>query len=143
VPTDLIVPGADGDTVDGLPAVMPILPLRDPVLFPQSVLPLAAGRASSARLVEEAARSGRLIGVFAQRAPGTRIRRRPTSREALRELDRLSTMPLAAAEYTVARTYLDWLLARRPLAGSHGSARPSSGRRASSSRPAAADCRPD
>jgi ATP-dependent Lon protease len=32
-------------------------------------------------------------------------------REALRELDRLSKMPPAAAEYTVARTYLDWLIA--------------------------------
>ena len=32
-------------------------------------------------------------------------------KEALRELDRLSKMPVAAAEYTVSRTYLDWIVA--------------------------------
>src|ERR671930_682095 len=31
-------------------------------------------------------------------------------KEALRELDRLSKMPVAAAEYTVSRTYMDWIV---------------------------------
>ena len=35
----------------------------------------------------------------------------PVKKEALRELDRLAKMPVAAAEYTVSRTYLDWMIA--------------------------------
>src|SRR4029078_8242765 len=35
----------------------------------------------------------------------------PVKKEALRELDRLSKMPVAAAEYPVPRTYVDWLVA--------------------------------
>src|SRR4026207_2132875 len=34
-------------------------------------------------------------------------------KEALRELDRLAKMPAAAAEFTVSRTYVDWLGALR------------------------------
>jgi ATP-dependent Lon protease len=54
-----------------VPEQVPILPLRDTVLFPQSALPLGAGRESSVRLLEDVVRGGRLIGVFAQRDPAT------------------------------------------------------------------------
>jgi ATP-dependent Lon protease len=50
--------------------VVSILPLREAVLFPQAVVPLTAGREASLRLVEDLARSARLVGVFAQRDPG-------------------------------------------------------------------------
>ena len=49
------------------PEVIAVLPLRDTVLFPQAILPLAAGRAASVRLVEEAVRASRSIAVFTQR----------------------------------------------------------------------------
>jgi ATP-dependent Lon protease len=50
-----------------IPSELPILPLRDTVLFPNSFMPLAVAREASVRLVEEANASGRLIGVFTQR----------------------------------------------------------------------------
>src|SRR5437762_9216022 len=50
-----------------IPPELPVLPLRDTVLFPNSFMPLAVAREASVRLVEEANASGRLIGVFTQR----------------------------------------------------------------------------
>lgn len=53
---------------------LPILPLRNSVLFPASVVPVNVGRARSVRLVEEVSGSGEnrpLIGVVAQRKPET------------------------------------------------------------------------
>ena len=50
-----------------IPPELPVLPLRDTVLFPNSFMPLAVARESSVRLIDEAAASGRLIGVFTQR----------------------------------------------------------------------------
>jgi ATP-dependent Lon protease len=53
------------------PEQVPILPLRDTVLFPQSALPLGAGRESSVRLLDDVVRGDRLIGVFTQRDAST------------------------------------------------------------------------
>ncbi len=53
--------------VSALPDTLPILPLRETVLFPQSILPLAAGRPASVKLIEEAVRGNRVIGVVTQR----------------------------------------------------------------------------
>jgi ATP-dependent Lon protease len=50
-----------------IPELVGILPLRDSVLFPHAALPLGAGRETSLRLLEEAARTGQPIGIFAQR----------------------------------------------------------------------------
>jgi ATP-dependent Lon protease len=49
-----------------VPDILGILPLRGTVLFPHAVVPLGAGRASSVRLIEEAASSGRFIGAVLQ-----------------------------------------------------------------------------
>ncbi len=52
-----------------LPDILSILALRDTVLFPQAVLPLAVGRPASVRLVDEAILGSRLIAVVTQRDP--------------------------------------------------------------------------
>src|SRR5688500_18621071 len=62
---------ADNDESAELPLVipgeLPVLPLRDTVLFPNSFMPLAVAREASVRLIDEATTSGRMIGVFTQR----------------------------------------------------------------------------
>ena len=54
-----------------IPADLPVLPLRDTVLFPNSFMPLAVAREASVRLIDEATTSGRMIGVFTQREAAT------------------------------------------------------------------------
>jgi ATP-dependent Lon protease len=64
------VTGDDLSTVDrplALPAELPILPLRETVLFPNSFMPLAVARESSVRLIDDAIANGKLIAVFTQR----------------------------------------------------------------------------
>lgn len=46
---------------------VPILPLRDTVIFPQSILPLAVGRDSTVRLLDENGDTAEFIGVVTQR----------------------------------------------------------------------------
>ena len=50
-----------------VPAQLPILPLRDTVLFPNSFMPLAVARESSVRLVDRAVADDMRVGVFTQR----------------------------------------------------------------------------
>ena len=51
------------------PDIVGLLPLRSAVVFPHAVVPLAAGRASSVRLIEDAAQSARLVGAVMQIDP--------------------------------------------------------------------------
>lgn len=50
-----------------LPASLPILPLRNMVLFPGVVIPITAGRDKSIRLINDANAEGKVIGVVAQK----------------------------------------------------------------------------
>src|SRR5438067_5347018 len=52
-----------------VPFDVPVLPLRDTVLFPNSFMPLAVARESSVKLIDEAISGGKLVGVFTQKDP--------------------------------------------------------------------------
>lgn len=51
---------------ESLPETLPILPLRNTVLFPGVVIPISAGRDKSIKLINDANASGKVIGVVAQ-----------------------------------------------------------------------------
>ena len=52
---------------ENLPEVLPILPLTNTVLFPGVVIPINAGRDKSIKLINDANKSNKLIGVIAQK----------------------------------------------------------------------------
>src|SRR5471032_919819 len=60
-----------GDRTPSIPSELPILPLRDTVLFPNSFMPLAVARESSVHLIDDAIANGKLIAVFTQRDAAT------------------------------------------------------------------------
>jgi ATP-dependent Lon protease len=66
-PSGLESASAGSDTPITLPEELPILPLRDTVLYPHSFMPLAVARESSVQLIDDAIAGGKLIGVFTQR----------------------------------------------------------------------------
>ena len=52
-----------------LPETLPILPLRNTVLFPGVVIPITAGRDKSINLIKEANNGSKVIGVVSQKDP--------------------------------------------------------------------------
>ncbi len=62
---------ADGDDKDlkntDVPSVLPILPLRNTVLFPGVVLPITVGRERSLKLIRDVNRGSKLLGTVAQK----------------------------------------------------------------------------
>jgi ATP-dependent Lon protease len=53
-----------------LPEILPILPLRNTVLFPGVVVPITAGRDKSIKLIQETNKEGKIIGVVSQKEEG-------------------------------------------------------------------------
>jgi len=62
-------PRADPKAIqqERIPNLLPVLPIRDSVVFPGTIMPLNVGREKSKRLIEQAVTGDKLIGVVAQR----------------------------------------------------------------------------
>jgi ATP-dependent Lon protease len=56
-------------TQPGLPATLPVLPLRDTVTFPETLVPLAVGQERSMALINDALGGNRMIAMVASRDP--------------------------------------------------------------------------
>ncbi|MCB9850052.1 MAG: endopeptidase La [Phycisphaerales bacterium] len=59
------------DDDPGIPATLPVLPVRDSVAFPGTVMPLTVNREKPKKVLDLALASDKLIGVFAQRSEDT------------------------------------------------------------------------
>ncbi|HEY4613277.1 MAG TPA: endopeptidase La [Bacteroidota bacterium] len=57
------------ETLDNVPAVLTVLPLRDVVIYPYMIFPVLVGRESSLRAANEALERGKYIFLVAQRNP--------------------------------------------------------------------------
>ncbi len=68
-----------------LPQTLPILPLRNTVLFPGVVIPITAGRDASINLIKDANKSTKVIGVVAQKDE-------ETENPGIKDIHRLGTV---------------------------------------------------
>ncbi|MEN8789121.1 MAG: endopeptidase La [Flavobacteriaceae bacterium] len=68
-----------------LPQTLPILPLRNTVLFPGVVIPITAGRDTSINLIKDANKGAKVIGVVAQRDE-------ETENPGIKDIHRLGTV---------------------------------------------------
>lgn len=62
---------SDFDTkeIDESQSLFPILPVRNMVMFPKVVIPITAGREKSKKLLEEAQKGNKFIGIISQKDP--------------------------------------------------------------------------
>jgi ATP-dependent Lon protease len=63
----LITTDEEGKDIPDLPEELPVLPLRNTVLFPGVVIPITVGRDKSIKLIGEAYKGNKLLGVTAQK----------------------------------------------------------------------------
>ncbi|MGI9546820.1 MAG: LON peptidase substrate-binding domain-containing protein, partial [Flavobacteriaceae bacterium] len=70
---------------ESLPQTLPVLPLRNTVLFPGVVIPITAGRDTSINLIKDANKGSKVIGVVSQRDE-------ETENPGIKDIHRLGTV---------------------------------------------------
>ena len=118
-PIDPLDPVTSETPVFRVPPEMPVLPLRDTVLFPQAFMPLAVARESSVKLIDEAVASGQTIAVFAQREagedePGQRDLHEIGTASQIHKMFKLPDGSLRIIVQGLTRVRLDEITATRP-----------------------------
>ena len=66
IPEIIGVTRKDDNNVPSIPDVLPILPVRNMVIFPGTVIPLTVGRAASRKLLDESLPQSKIIGLVTQ-----------------------------------------------------------------------------
>src|SRR5436190_13737734 len=66
----VIKTGANGQQLS-IPSLIPVLPIRNIVVFPGTVMPLNVGRAKSKSLLDEVMPGEKIVGVVTQKNPET------------------------------------------------------------------------
>jgi ATP-dependent Lon protease len=69
IPQQALTKPGEADGMIVIPEELPVLTLRNTVLFPGSIVPLGIGRPKTVRLVEESIKDNGLVAVVAQRDP--------------------------------------------------------------------------
>src|SRR6476620_2859799 len=102
-----------------IPPELPVLPLRDTVLFPNSFMPLAVAREASVKLLDDAIASGSTVGVFAQKEatiddPGQSDLHRVGTLTHIHKMFKLPDGSLRLIVQGLARITLDRIVAAQP-----------------------------
>jgi ATP-dependent Lon protease len=71
--SELELDGIAGEQELSFPAALPVLPLKETVVFPQSMAPLAIGQDRSVRLIDDVVAGERLLALVAAREPEVEV----------------------------------------------------------------------
>ena len=71
--TEFVILSRDpAESIGASPAVLPILPLKDTVVFPDTMTPLAVGQPRSVNLIDDILRGDKQVGLVASKRHGHR-----------------------------------------------------------------------